>query len=106
MGTFLSQMTPVTSLHLFQASRTRFLQAVVVPTSVSNIDPRYVNVVTFWISSPSSSRIYSTGSALESEWAKKPGVDTFVILFPIAGPSGRDNPLEIYHIGYIFRTGR
>ena len=43
------------------------------------------------------SRIYSTGSALESE---------FVILFPIADPSGRDNPLEIYHIGYIFRTGR
>ena len=31
---------------------------------------------------------------------------TFVILFPIADPSGRDNPLEIYHIGYIFRTGR
>ena len=52
------------------------------------------------------SRIYSTGSALESEWAKKPGVDTFVILFPIADSSGRDNPLEIYHIGYIFRTGR
>ena len=45
-GTFLSQMTPVTSLHLFQASRTRFLQSVVVPPSVSNIDPKYLNVFT------------------------------------------------------------
>ena len=33
--------------------------------------------------------IYSTGSALESEWAKKPGVDTFVILFPIADSGTR-----------------
>ena len=47
-------MTPVTTLHLFQASRTRFLQSVVVPPSVSNIDPIYLIVVTFWISSPSS----------------------------------------------------
>ena len=31
---------------------------------------------------------------------------TFVILFPISDSSGRDNPLEIYHIGYIFRTCR
>ena len=38
----------------YQASRTRFLQSVIVPPSVSNIDPRYLNVVTFWISSPSS----------------------------------------------------
>ena len=47
-------MTPVTSLHLFQASRTQFLQYVVVPPSVSNIGLIYLNVVTFWISSPSS----------------------------------------------------
>ena len=53
-GTFLSQMTPVTSLHLFHASRTRFLQSVVVPPSASNIDPRYLNVVTVLISSPPS----------------------------------------------------
>ena len=51
-GTFLSYMTPVTSLHLFHASRIRFLQYVVVPPSASsNIDPRYLNVVTFLISS-------------------------------------------------------
>ena len=50
-ATFLSQMTPVTSLHLFQASRTRLLQSVVVPPSASIIDPRYLNVVTFLISS-------------------------------------------------------
>ena len=47
-------MTPVTSLHLFHASRTRFLQSVVVPPSASNIDPRYLNVVTFLNSSPPS----------------------------------------------------
>ena len=50
-GTFLSQMTPVTSLHLFQASRTRFLRSVVVPPSASNIDPIYLNAFTFLISS-------------------------------------------------------
>ena len=32
-GTFFSHMTPVTSLHLFQASRTRFLQSVLDPPS-------------------------------------------------------------------------
>ena len=47
-------MTPVTSLHLFHASRTRFLQSVVVPPSAPNIDPRYLNVVTVFISSPPS----------------------------------------------------
>ena len=40
-------MAPVTSLHLFQASRTLFLQSVVDPLSASNIDPRYLKVVTF-----------------------------------------------------------
>ena len=44
-------MTPVISLHLFQASRTLFLQSVVEPPSASNIDPRYLKVVTFLISS-------------------------------------------------------
>ena len=44
-------MTPVTSLHLFQTSRTLFFQHVVFPLSVSNVDPLYLNVVTFLISS-------------------------------------------------------
>ena len=52
-------MTPVTSLYLFQTSRTRFFQYVVVPPSVSNIDPRYLNVVTFLISSPPSLNLSS-----------------------------------------------
>ena len=52
-------MTPVISLHLFQASRTLFLQSVVEPPSASNIDPRYLKVVTFLISSSPSLTLLS-----------------------------------------------
>ena len=58
-GIFLSQMTPVISLHLFQASRTLFLQSVVEPPSASNIDPRYLKVVTLLISSSPSLTLLS-----------------------------------------------
>ena len=52
-------MTPVISLHLFQASRTLFLQSVVEPPSASNIDPRYLKAVTFLISSSPSLTLLS-----------------------------------------------
>ena len=58
-GTFLSHMTPVASLHLFQASRTLFLQSVVDNPSASNIDPIYLKVVTLLISSPPSLTLLS-----------------------------------------------
>ena len=51
-STFLPQITSVTSLHLFQASLTLFLQYVMDPPSASNIDPRYVKVATLFTSSP------------------------------------------------------
>ena len=58
-GTFLSHITPVTSLRLFKASRT-VLQSVVDTPSASNIDPRYLKVVTFLsISSPPSLTLLS-----------------------------------------------
>ena len=52
-------MTPVTSLHLFQASLTLFLQSMEEPPSASNIDPIYLKVVTLLISSPPSVTLLS-----------------------------------------------
>ena len=51
IGTFLSQITPVVSLHLLHDSRTVFLQSPSVPPSAANVEPRYLKVFLDGISS-------------------------------------------------------
>ena len=46
MGTFLSHSTPVSCFHFIQASLTRLLRSLSDPPFESNIDPKYLNVVT------------------------------------------------------------
>ena len=53
-GTFLPQITPVTSLHLFQASMSQLLESAVDPHSQSNIDLILLKVITYLISFPPS----------------------------------------------------
>ena len=54
MGTFLSHSTPVSCFHFIQASLTGLLMSLSAPPFESNIDPKYLNVVTvFSLSSPS-----------------------------------------------------
>ena len=54
MGTFLSHSTPVSCFHFTQASLTWLLMSLSAPPFESNIDPKYLNVVTvFSLSSPS-----------------------------------------------------
>ena len=53
IGTFLSHSTPVSCFHSIQASLTRLLMSLSAPPFESNIDPKYLNVVTvFSLSSP------------------------------------------------------
>ena len=54
MGTFLSNSTPVSCFHFIQASLTQLLMSLSAPPFESNIDPKYLNVVTVCsLSSPS-----------------------------------------------------
>ena len=52
MGTFLSQSTPVSCFHFIQASLTWLLVSLSAPPFESNIDPKYLNVVTVFSLSP------------------------------------------------------
>ena len=53
-GYFLSQSAPVGCFHFIQATLTRLLVSLSAPPFESNIDPKYLNVVTVFSLSSSS----------------------------------------------------
>ena len=93
MGTFLSHSTPVSCFHFIQASLTRLLMSLSAPPFESNIDPKYLNVVTvFSLSSPGCNISTTNLAACVCVCAK---FDQFL---PVRSHFDTKRPVNFFHI--------